>query len=174
MYLTPIQFPMVNEDFRLHWLLTSISCELSMATVRFTCIFRFRIEMSYKKGKKNRRNDVQSIPEFFSNKTVFITGGTGFLGKALIEKILRSCPDVAKIYVLMRPKGNKSLEERLIDLGNLPVRNRFEGRGHPKAEAGLKWINTLCLTYLTAKSINLQHSWLLMGGTLAGEDKGLQ
>lgn len=36
-----------------------------------------------------------------------------FLGKLLIEKLLRSCPDVKNIYVLMRAKRGKTIEERL-------------------------------------------------------------
>lgn len=33
--------------------------------------------------------------EFYKNKNIFITGGTGFLGIALIEKLLRATPDVS-------------------------------------------------------------------------------
>lgn len=32
--------------------------------------------------------------EFYKNKNVFITGGTGFLGIAIIEKLLRTTPEV--------------------------------------------------------------------------------
>ena len=38
-------------------------------------------------------------------ETVAVTGATGFLGKALVEKVLRSIPDVRRIYLLIRPKG---------------------------------------------------------------------
>ncbi|KAL0280646.1 UNVERIFIED_CONTAM: hypothetical protein PYX00_001874 [Menopon gallinae] len=77
--------------------------------------------MSYKKGKKNRAYNIQTIPEFFAEKSVLITGGTGFVGKVLIEKILRSCPEVTKIYLLIRPKGTKTLEDRTNELRNLPI-----------------------------------------------------
>ncbi|PNF40527.1 hypothetical protein B7P43_G08166 [Cryptotermes secundus] len=62
-----------------------------------------------------------TIPEFFQAKNIFVTGGTGFIGKVLLEKILRSCPDVGNIYILLRSKRGKDLKERLTDLTNLPV-----------------------------------------------------
>lgn len=37
------------------------------------------------------------------------------MGKALIEKLLRSCPDLGKIYVLLRPKKGIPIEQRLED-----------------------------------------------------------
>jgi len=58
------------------------------------------------------------IVEFYRNKTIFITGATGFLGKALVEKLLRSCYDLNKIYVLVRAKKGKSPMERLDEITN--------------------------------------------------------
>lgn len=60
----------------------------------------------------NNGNNLR-VRECFRNKTIFITGASGFIGKALLEKLLRSCPDLKKIYVLMRPKRNQSSKERL-------------------------------------------------------------
>jgi len=54
-----------------------------------------------------------SIPTFYSGRSIFITGASGYLGKALIEKLLRSCPDTREIFLLMRPKTNMCIEERL-------------------------------------------------------------
>ncbi len=58
------------------------------------------------------------IREFLSEKTILITGATGFLGQPLVEKILWSVPDIRRIYVLIRPKrhfggGQISAQERL-------------------------------------------------------------
>uniref|UniRef100_A0A182QPB4 Fatty acyl-CoA reductase n=1 Tax=Anopheles farauti TaxID=69004 RepID=A0A182QPB4_9DIPT len=53
------------------------------------------------------------IPAVFAGADVFITGGSGFMGKVLVEKLLRSCPQIARVFVLMRPKRGKSLEDRL-------------------------------------------------------------
>ena len=74
-----------------------------------------------KKLKKVRKDDRIPIPEYFSGKSVFITGATGFMGKVLIEKLLRSCSDIDKIYILMRGKKGKTVEERLTQMLALPV-----------------------------------------------------
>lgn len=37
--------------------------------------------------------------DFYQNKNIFLTGGTGFLGIALIEKLLRTTPDVRFIHL---------------------------------------------------------------------------
>lgn len=47
---------------------------------------------------------------FFKGKTVLVTGGTGFLGKVLLEKILWQLPDICKIVLLIRPLSNKDPE----------------------------------------------------------------
>jgi hypothetical protein len=44
-----------------------------------------------------------------------------------VEKILRSCPDVGNVYILLRPKGEKDLRERLTDVTNLAVTYHIRG-----------------------------------------------
>ncbi|KAL4711343.1 hypothetical protein ACJJTC_019184 [Scirpophaga incertulas] len=56
------------------------------------------------------------VQNFFSGQCVFLTGGTGFLGKVLIEKLLRSCGDVDTIYVLIRSKKGKNARARLDEM----------------------------------------------------------
>ncbi|XP_050513714.1 putative fatty acyl-CoA reductase CG5065 isoform X7 [Diabrotica virgifera virgifera] len=63
------------------------------------------------------------VADFFIDKNVFVTGGSGFLGKVLIEKLLRSCPGIGNIYVLLRPKRSKSIEERLEKVLESPIFN---------------------------------------------------
>lgn len=58
----------------------------------------------------------ENVAEFYKGKNIFITGGTGFVGVCLLEKILRCVPDVGKIYLLMRPKKGKEIKERLEEI----------------------------------------------------------
>ena len=46
------------------------------------------------------------IRDYFRGKNLLVTGATGFCGKVLVEKLLRSCEGVGKIYVLIRKKKN--------------------------------------------------------------------
>lgn len=61
------------------------------------------------------------IRAFYAGKNFFITGGTGFVGLCLIEKILRSIPDVGKLYLLMRPKKGKEISQRVEEFPKNPV-----------------------------------------------------
>lgn len=62
-----------------------------------------------------------TIPEFYNNRDVFITGASGFVGKVLIEKLLRSCPGIKRIFLLLRVKRSKSINSRLEEIKNTPV-----------------------------------------------------
>ena len=42
-----------------------------------------------------------------------ITGTTGFVGKVVLEKIIRAVPTFRKIFVMIRAKKNMALEQRL-------------------------------------------------------------
>lgn len=64
------------------------------------------------------RADDMSICEFYKDSNILITGGSGFLGKVLIEKLLRSCSNVKSILMLIRPKRGKSVEERMEEFLN--------------------------------------------------------
>jgi fatty acyl-CoA reductase len=45
-------------------------------------------------------------------QTIFLTGATGFLGKIVLWKILTECPQVQRIYVLIRAKRGVTPAER--------------------------------------------------------------
>ncbi|KAI3677016.1 hypothetical protein L1987_86634 [Smallanthus sonchifolius] len=53
------------------------------------------------------------IVNILKGKRFFVTGATGFLGKVFIEKILRTVPDVGKIYLLIKAKNMDDAMERL-------------------------------------------------------------
>ena len=75
---------------------------------------------------------MQRISDYFRGKKIFVTGGTGFLGQALLEKILFACPEVDKIFVLIRSKHfsgkDISAQERLDkELYNSSAFDRLKG-----------------------------------------------
>ncbi|XP_073840124.1 waterproof [Musca autumnalis] len=71
-------------------------------------------------------NNIMDIMEespmqmFYKDKGVFLTGGTGFFGKIIIEKLLR-VTDVGQIFLLIRTKKGKDVQTRLDDIFNEPV-----------------------------------------------------
>ncbi|XP_055536616.1 putative fatty acyl-CoA reductase CG5065 [Wyeomyia smithii] len=68
----------------------------------------------------DNNNGSDRIGPLFRDRHVLITGGTGFMGKALIEKLLR-CTEVAKIYLLVRPKKGKLPKQRLEEMFANPI-----------------------------------------------------
>lgn len=99
-------------------------------------------------------NKEQQLPtplqQFYADKVILITGGTGFLGKGmpesimsyirdccllkdfvkllqflstvLLHKLLTACPDVKQAYVIVRQKRGQDIQTRLRDLYNDAVR----------------------------------------------------
>lgn len=65
--------------------------------------------------------ETPSVAQYYEGKCMFVTGATGFIGKVLIEKLLRCCPNIRSIYLLMRPKKGQTIEQRLEDM----VQNRL-------------------------------------------------
>ncbi|XP_010995910.1 fatty acyl-CoA reductase 2 [Camelus dromedarius] len=58
------------------------------------------------------------ISAFYNGKSILITGATGFLGKVMMEKLLRTSPDLKVIYILVRPKAGQTLQQRVFQILN--------------------------------------------------------
>ena len=67
-------------------------------------------------------NKANSIEEFYANTGILVTGATGFVGKGILEKLIRVCPSIAAIFILMRPKKNQTIKQRFKKLIDDPVR----------------------------------------------------
>jgi nucleoside-diphosphate-sugar epimerase len=59
------------------------------------------------------------LGDFYNGQSVLLTGATGFLGKPIIEKLLRSSPDIGRVYVLIRPRRDG-------DRGTITAQQRFD------------------------------------------------
>ncbi|MEA5118785.1 MAG: SDR family oxidoreductase, partial [Propionicimonas sp.] len=59
------------------------------------------------------------------NARILLTGGTGFVGQAILERLLSSHPDTT-ILVLGRPKGSLSARHRVENLLRKPVFSRWK------------------------------------------------
>jgi fatty acyl-CoA reductase len=66
-----------------------------------------------------------NISEFYRDRSVLITGASGFVGKVLLEKLLRDCPLIKNIYLLLRPKGGQNSRQRLNELLSSVVFDRI-------------------------------------------------
>ncbi|XP_042515249.1 fatty acyl-CoA reductase 2, chloroplastic-like [Macadamia integrifolia] len=74
-------------------------------------------------SNENPKDDIQvkdlettdgvGIVKFLRGKRFFITGATGFLAKVLLEKILRTVPDVGKIFLLIKAQNKEDAMNRL-------------------------------------------------------------
>ena len=59
-----------------------------------------------KRPPPNALEPKSDIISFFGGRTVFVTGGSGYLGRVLLFKLLTVCPDIGE--VLTRPcKGRQ-------------------------------------------------------------------
>lgn len=66
----------------------------------------------------NLSSSESHIANWYRNQVLFITGSTGFMGKVLVEKLLRDCPEIKACYLLMRTKRGIEPEQRRDDYIN--------------------------------------------------------
>ncbi|KAH7644408.1 male sterility domain-containing protein [Dermatophagoides farinae] len=66
-------------------------------------------------NRQQPTSDYLNVLQFYQDKTILITGATGFIGKVLLEKLLR-VGVIRRIYILLRSKHSKTPHERLEEL----------------------------------------------------------
>ncbi|XP_050598497.1 putative fatty acyl-CoA reductase CG5065 isoform X3 [Bombus affinis] len=77
-------------------------------------------------------NKIISLEEFYAGSRILVTGATGFVGICLLEKLMRVCPRVAAIFILIRPKNNETVEQRFKKLIDDPIYDVIKAK-HPTA-----------------------------------------
>ncbi|GBP60250.1 Putative fatty acyl-CoA reductase CG5065 [Eumeta japonica] len=77
-----------------------------------------RAHMDLGQGDRPEGAEPATTPviDFYAGKSIFITGGTGFLGLVLVEKLLYACERIENLYLLIRPKKGKTAGDRLAEL----------------------------------------------------------
>uniref|UniRef100_A0A2A4J0C7 Fatty acyl-CoA reductase n=1 Tax=Heliothis virescens TaxID=7102 RepID=A0A2A4J0C7_HELVI len=88
------------------------------------------------------------VPDFYAGKSVFITGGTGFIGKVFLEKLLYSCKDIDTIYVLIRDKKGKTAKERIDEFVSKPIFSRLRNERPNDLNKIIPVIGDICLPNL--------------------------
>jgi len=95
------------------------------------------------------------ITEALAGKTLLVTGSTGFLGKSIVEKLLRSVPDVGRIYLAIRSSARRPAAQRLQrEVLSSPAFGRL------KAELGEAEFERLTAAKLAVLEIDLGHDGL--------------
>ena len=67
-------------------------------------------------------NKANWIERFYADTGILVTRATGFVGKGILEKLIRVCPHIAAIFIRIRPKKNQTIEQRFKKLMNNPIR----------------------------------------------------
>lgn len=86
-------------------------------------------------GIRKMDNDrLPGIRETFRDKRVLVFGGTGFLGKLIVEKLLREAPDIARITLLVRAnRRGQSAAQRVATEVSRQGGQRRRSRSRPAA-----------------------------------------
>nr|XP_012145004.1 PREDICTED: fatty acyl-CoA reductase 1-like [Megachile rotundata] len=79
------------------------------------------LERTGKIGGNMDWNNGSQIRQFYAGKRILLTGSTGFLGAAILEKLLRTCLEIDMIYLIVRARGKMSAEERMEKCFRSPV-----------------------------------------------------
>lgn len=115
-----------------------------------------------------------AVTDFYKNKNVLLTGGTGYFGKMIIEKLLRTT-EVKNIYLIVRDKQDIDFEKRVTKMFEEQIFFRisetlFMDKVHP-IEGNLKkshlGISKEDITFLRenvwyGKQVMIDNLWLII------------
>lgn len=94
-------------------LFTNLSSNLSLAS---TSNYQHHHHASSTASSEDDVEPSPTLVNFYSNRSILVTGGTGFVGKVLIEKLLYEFADITTIFILLRPKSGQSIQKRLANM----------------------------------------------------------
>lgn len=72
------------------------------------------------------------VEKSYADQSVLVSGATGFIGKVLVEKLLRDCCDIKHVYILLRSKKGDGLQKRFEDFKNALIFNKLK-KANPSA-----------------------------------------
>ncbi|KAG8184200.1 hypothetical protein JTE90_015563 [Oedothorax gibbosus] len=82
--------------------------------------------------RPSKRDLHPRIADFYNGKSVFITGAAGFVGMILLEILLRTCPGIRSIYILIREKKGVKPEQRKEQLFQKVIFDQLKGEAMDK------------------------------------------
>jgi len=62
--------------------------------------------------QKPKRPERLSVRETLAGRHILLIGGTGFIGKVWLAKVLKDLPEIGRLYLLIRPHRTTSAERR--------------------------------------------------------------
>jgi long-chain acyl-CoA synthetase len=80
-----------------------------------------------------------SVRDALAGRTILVVGGTGFIGKVFVAKLLHDLPEVGRVVVLVRPRGGTGALERFAEIvDRSPVFDVFRELHGPELPAFLR------------------------------------
>lgn len=104
------------------------------------------------------QHQMLSVLSSLQGKQVFLTGVTGFLGKAILEKLLRDVPDVGKIHVLIRGSESSPAQQRFeADVMSSSVFDVLRAKRGPEFQSFIESKVNVVAGELTQERFGLDH-----------------
>lgn len=96
-----------------------------------------------------------SVRRALKGKHILITGTTGFLGKAVLEKLIRAVPDVGGIHVLVRGNArHPDARERFYsEIASASVFERLRKQDNEASKPSWKRKSIACRVNLPARGL---------------------